>query len=228
MLDINLQVVAFVSLLGAALDLAPEGANCHDSAHAHAHVVHGHGFASRDILSKKHFLNDIASASTASASAFVAAAAAVATTTLATTITAPPLNTIVNATHYTDTPASDGADNTLLRNWFLRQRLRQMMYGAASSSAPASSTSSSDKGEGEDGVAGDGGSVEVWINYDEPRGGAICYKANPSDTLKFYWDEYHNLKELVDKAAYDSCNFSGATNHQSKGEPNPGGTFITL
>jgi hypothetical protein len=69
--------------------------------------------------------------------------------------------------------------------------LRRVLYGLRGGSAD----SNSDSSNGNDGSSGED-KKEIWINYDEPRGGAVCYKAKPQDKLKFYWDEYHNLKEF--------------------------------
>lgn len=93
--------------------------------------------------------------------------------------------------------------------------LRQVNYNAVESGDNDGGSSSSDNKK------------EIWINYDEPRGGAKCYRAMPNDKLKFFWDEAHNLKELTDRGKYDSCDFSGSTHHQAKGASNSG-KFINL
>ena len=44
---------------------------------------------------------------------------------------------------------------------------------------------------------------EVSIDFDEPRFGPVCVHAVAGDTLKFQWDEWHNLHELPDFEAYE-------------------------
>ena len=51
---------------------------------------------------------------------------------------------------------------------------------------------------------------EVLIDFDEPRYGPVCVHAVAGDTLKFQWDEWHNLHELPDYDAYEGCDFEDA------------------
>ena len=51
---------------------------------------------------------------------------------------------------------------------------------------------------------------EVSIDFDEPRFGPVCVHAVAGDTLKFQWDEWHNLHELPDYDAYEGCDFEDA------------------
>lgn len=63
--------------------------------------------------------------------------------------------------------------------------------------------------------------MTISIDFDRPRGGSICCKANDGDKLSFEWGESHNLYELPDRASYDSCNFGSATQLATAG-PNTG------
>ena len=65
------------------------------------------------------------------------------------------------------------------------------------------------------------------VNFDEPRYGAVCYRARFGDQVKFYWSENHNLHELPDRAAYDSCSFSSAIQLANAG-PRPSGVTIDV
>lgn len=67
----------------------------------------------------------------------------------------------------------------------------------------------------------------IQINFDEPRSGAVCYRASTGDQLNFYWSEYHNLHSLPSKAAYDLCEFGQATQLAAAG-PQPGGVVVTV
>merc|ERR1719199_988040 len=58
------------------------------------------------------------------------------------------------------------------------------------------------------------------MDFDVPRGGPRCVRAYVGDSVKFHWDEYHNLKKMPNESSYDSCTFSGATELQSQGWPN--------
>ena len=68
---------------------------------------------------------------------------------------------------------------------------------------------------------------EVSIDFDEPRFGPVCVHAVAGDTLKFQWDEWHNLHELPDFEAYESCDFAGAV-ELADAAPNPAGVFVAV
>ena len=67
----------------------------------------------------------------------------------------------------------------------------------------------------------------IEVNFDEPRYGAVCYRARTGDQVKFYWSEYHNLHEMTGRAAYDSCSFSWATKLADAG-PRPSGITVDV
>ena len=65
------------------------------------------------------------------------------------------------------------------------------------------------------------------INFDEPRRGAVCYRASVGEVLNFHWNEYHNLHLLPHRAAYDSCDFGTAEQIVGAG-PQPNGVQVTV
>ena len=64
------------------------------------------------------------------------------------------------------------------------------------------------------------------FDFDRPRQGPHCLQIQQGDSVRFYWDEYHNLKELTSESNYNSCNFAGGAVLQSAGSPNPGGITV--
>lgn len=66
----------------------------------------------------------------------------------------------------------------------------------------------------------------VHIDYDAPRYGPLCLSVDAVDTLEFVWQEYHNLHQLLDATAYETCDFSAAIPWVPQGQPRPAGYQI--
>ena len=69
--------------------------------------------------------------------------------------------------------------------------------------------------------------IHTEINFDEPRYGAVCYRAKQGEQLRFAWRENHNFHELHDRTSYDNCDFTGATKLADAG-PRPSGIVIEV
>ena len=67
----------------------------------------------------------------------------------------------------------------------------------------------------------------ITVDFDAPRRGPVCVGATVGDTLKFAWNEYHNLHEMPDSASYTDCKFSAAT-QLAPAKPNPEGVIVEL
>ena len=67
----------------------------------------------------------------------------------------------------------------------------------------------------------------ITVDFDAPRRGPVCVGATVGDTLKFAWNEYHNLHEMPDSASYTDCKFSAAT-QLAPAKPNPQGVIVEL
>ena len=67
----------------------------------------------------------------------------------------------------------------------------------------------------------------ITVDFDAPRRGPVCVGAIVGDTLKFAWNEYHNLHEMPDSASYTDCKFSAAT-QLAPAKPNPQGVIVEL
>mmetsp|Transcript_49860 Transcript_49860/g.97558 ORF Transcript_49860/g.97558 Transcript_49860/m.97558 type:complete len:324 (+) Transcript_49860:58-1029(+) len=75
------------------------------------------------------------------------------------------------------------------------------------------------------------GSIErsgniVSIDYDVPRRGPLCVSVDETDSLKFVWEEWHNLHVMPDEDAYAECDFVEAT-MLAEASPNPTGYVVT-
>eukprot|EP00746_Dinoflagellata_sp_MGD_P000572 gnl/MRDRNA2_/MRDRNA2_101026_c0_seq1.p1 gnl/MRDRNA2_/MRDRNA2_101026_c0~~gnl/MRDRNA2_/MRDRNA2_101026_c0_seq1.p1 ORF type:complete len:170 (-),score=17.06 gnl/MRDRNA2_/MRDRNA2_101026_c0_seq1:48-557(-) len=51
----------------------------------------------------------------------------------------------------------------------------------------------------------------VNIDIDVPRSGPVCVLIETGATVRFHWDQQHNLYELNSEASYQQCNFQSAS-----------------
>mmetsp|Transcript_39377 Transcript_39377/g.47344 ORF Transcript_39377/g.47344 Transcript_39377/m.47344 type:complete len:321 (+) Transcript_39377:177-1139(+) len=65
----------------------------------------------------------------------------------------------------------------------------------------------------------------ITIDFDVPRYGGMCVSVDEADTVKFVWDEYHNLHRMPNEESYQQCDFSSATK-LADAVPNPTGVSI--
>ena len=102
-----------------------------------------------------------------------------------------------------------------------------LLCSAAATNGWGSSGYTDDDDDGSSSAQTTTTAVALEIDFDEPRYGAVCYRAQVGDVLRFVWDENHNLWELPDRASYDACSFGSATNLVDAG-PQPSGLSVTV